>query len=759
MIIDSKSMDPPPPPYLPPPPPFSAVPARSTHKGPWANFSSLPAHILLQIVYSTFPQSDGRYDGESKLERQRENLHWMVTALRLVNRALYIASMHILRSTYIPAYDSLIRPPYTSNPFPSSVIASDSIIINEHREIATLDHFIALLAHEDLYLDATSLHLPREEAYKDLFDLAQPKSRLEDLIKEEGEKVGLIYAGDRPPPSPSPPTSMGDDGNRGAEANTSSSTASPPEPGASPPPPPSPKTSFNPFSKSSYLSLAKSKIRRSSTSKTPPSPLTPTSPFRDNHEDVPKIHKPTEPDPLPFALLSVSFSPRRVGLVYTITSSTASAFQGQDYGALSLSITGPRDGGRTLKKTLVEVTRPREEKLEVTARRVVILPMSTLDAPVHLLVLSLVLGSVLLLLRFRRPKQVDYFQLTGVPPPTPLPNFDINKAKPRPYRPFRWEYHQNMSLHKLEPDWWLELESTYRERIAQRRELHAQHGPIIINALPGSDLACRELMEMVIQFLCTRYPNQFSYSPQTGIFLNQILSTSTDTNKIDPLVFLNENIPEDFLITLEEPKTGLYCLRAGVCCSAVGWNLGIKIGKPLHEIHEPVPDYAEKMKFSMDRFFTKMPCDKPIQRGSWGLEDGQPLFAQEDSHELDAREKQRPDLKLEDVHLRVDWQTLRRLPKSRAIVFNFKALFTPLSDFRHEPYIPRLLLKVLKEGKPSILKYKGSWHTEHVAIPVLEQWAKEQEEKGLVPSDWKERTLDESPFFPGWNRDTEMWRQ
>lgn len=376
MIIDSKSMDPPPPPYLPPAPPFSAIPARSTLRAQKPTLLTLPAHVLLQIVYSTFPQSDGRYDGQSKLERQRENLHWMVTSLRLVNRAVYIASMHILRSTYIPAYDSLIRPPYTSDPFPSDLVGSDSIVIANHRELITLDKFIALLAHEDLYFDATSLHLPREEAYKDLFDLAQPKSRLEDLIREEGEKFGLIFTGERPPPSPVPPTSTaGDcsprivvDENRVPEAIVhplSPHSPPPPKPSASPT-----KPSFNPFSKSSYLALAKDKIRRRSASKTPPSPLTPTFEAQQVQDYQPQPQS-ADPEPLPFAQLSVSFSPRKVGLVYTITSTTVGSFQGQDFGALSMSITGPKDGGRTLKKTLVEVSRPREEKLEVTAKRVI----------------------------------------------------------------------------------------------------------------------------------------------------------------------------------------------------------------------------------------------------------------------------------------------------------------------------------------------------------------------------------------------------
>ena len=38
----------------------------------------------------------------------------------------------------------------------------------------------------------------------------------------------------------------------------------------------------------------------------------------------------------------------------------------------------------------------------------------------------------------------DYATLSGIPLPEPYLDFDITKAKPRPYRPFRWAYHQTM---------------------------------------------------------------------------------------------------------------------------------------------------------------------------------------------------------------------------------------------------------------------------------------------------------------------------
>lgn len=75
-----------------------------------------------------------------------------------------------------------------------------------------------------------------------------------------------------------------------------------------------------------------------------------------------------------------------------------------------------------------------------------------------------------------------------------------------------------------------------------------------------------------------------------------------------------------------------------------------------------------------------------------------------------------------------------------------------MTEFRDEPFIPKLVATVLKEGSKPIMEYKGTFHIEHIALPALEEWAKEQEDNGLVPKDWKVRTLDEDPFFPGWQR-------
>jgi hypothetical protein len=152
----------------------------------------------------------------------------------------------------------------------------------------------------------------------------------------------------------------------------------------------------------------------------------------------------------------------------------------------------------------------------------------------------------------------------------------------------------------METDWWLELENTYKERIAQRKALFAKHGGGVLAALPGSELACKELMEMALQFYCARYPQYFSLIDRR-IFKNKILGTEQDVRSKPPLEILMDNVPEDFGIMMRDDSTGNYFLRAAVICSSVGWNVASKVGLRLDHIHATIPDYKEKMEFSMNR--------------------------------------------------------------------------------------------------------------------------------------------------------------
>ena len=288
ILLDEKMPTlPPPPPYLPPspvspPPPFPGHAERLP-----ATLTTIPPSVLLRIVYETFTL-------HTSIEKQRKTLYWLGNSLRRVSRTIYIgehlrllcsrsrhaenqtwllffaACMHVLRSTYLPAYTALVHPPYTSDPFPHGTSSSsssytpypsDSPVLSLQRETRILDLFIALKVREDVWLDDSELHLERDESFRDLFDLMQPKSRLEDLVRVYGVREGVVSVSDP----------------------------------------------------AVVMSSAKKGLQK-------------------------------QPLPVPFSLLSVTFSSRRVGLVLTT---------------------------KERKKTIVEVERTREERLEVAAKLLV----------------------------------------------------------------------------------------------------------------------------------------------------------------------------------------------------------------------------------------------------------------------------------------------------------------------------------------------------------------------------------------------------
>lgn len=211
--------------------------------------------------------------------------------------------MHVLRSTYLPAYTSMIHPPYTSDPFPfispspstyslsSSASQLTSPVNSVQRETAVLDQFISIKVREDVWVDDSELHLEREELFKDLFDLMQPRARLEDLVRAYALDAGVVSVS--------------------SSANAVVATYC----GA-------------PSSSSSSPNITLSRVPPYSSTSSPASR---------------KTAKPITRK-VPFSSLSCSFSPRSAGIIYS---------------------------SKNGKRTIVEVARSREEKLEVAAKRLV----------------------------------------------------------------------------------------------------------------------------------------------------------------------------------------------------------------------------------------------------------------------------------------------------------------------------------------------------------------------------------------------------
>ncbi|KAE8421842.1 hypothetical protein BDV36DRAFT_280415 [Aspergillus pseudocaelatus] len=250
------------------------------------------------------------------------------------------------------------------------------------------------------------------------------------------------------------------------------------------------------------------------------------------------------------------------------------------------------------------------------------------------------------------------------PPIEPLPDFNWETTEPLKFRPFKPKYHLTMALSNLDPSTLIQMDKTYKDRLAIRSSLLQKHPDVVIGINNETDpriyAAIRELYVFVVgTYLPTRYPQMFRLTSQpsddnskTGTETKTILESMVTGSKT-PLHF-NESEPgsrtgrreletlgtlvdEEFLILLPESSSThpssnqgepeKYILEAYTTFFPAGFDTRKKLGLRLASIHTPVPGYKEKLERSMDRFFARVEVGQFVQRVNWSITTDSELFA------------------------------------------------------------------------------------------------------------------------------------
>jgi dimethylamine monooxygenase subunit A len=258
----------------------------------------------------------------------------------------------------------------------------------------------------------------------------------------------------------------------------------------------------------------------------------------------------------------------------------------------------------------------------------------------------------------------------------PGPDFDYLPFADGPYR-------MTMGLMALKPADWIEIDSRYGQEIALRKSLLEERRPEVLAALPGSEAACREVLDQLAGFLPERFPDLFE---RAGSELANRVSGdrwSMDGDVPDPLDIAGRLVQEDLCI-LQEVE-GELRLTAGVLCFPNRWRLSDKLGRPMMAIHEPVPSYAERLGKPVDRFIGMLAPERPVWRLNWSLTDDPALFQPVGHGRWDTD----PDITRENagsrIFLRVERQTLRRLPRTGAVLFTIRTHQSPLESLTDRP--------------------------------------------------------------------------
>jgi hypothetical protein len=250
------------------------------------------------------------------------------------------------------------------------------------------------------------------------------------------------------------------------------------------------------------------------------------------------------------------------------------------------------------------------------------------------------------------------------PPLHPLPPQTVHLPfEPGPYR-------MAMGLGTVPEEQWFELDDRYIGDMAERRRLLATCHAQVFAALPQSAAARAEALTTVVNHLVTCRPDWFVR--RGAVLRNRITDETWDlaSPPCDPLELAGRLVQED--LCLIQFSVAGPVLTSAILCFPSRWRLAEKIGRPLAEVHAPVPFYSERLARPVDRFMRHLKPGHIAARLNWSVLDDPTLFQPAGKW----REEQNSAVTTQNagdtLFLRVERQTLRRLPQTDAILFGIR---------------------------------------------------------------------------------------
>ncbi|HET9089161.1 MAG TPA: DUF3445 domain-containing protein [Acidimicrobiales bacterium] len=237
-----------------------------------------------------------------------------------------------------------------------------------------------------------------------------------------------------------------------------------------------------------------------------------------------------------------------------------------------------------------------------------------------------------------------------------------------------------MGLRPLAPEHWLEVDANRDAELARKYELLARERSTVLALTGEGEDACTELLEEVTASLRR-------YHPGVVVELDEFEH---------PLVAASRLVQEDLCVLERDDE---WRLVAACVCFPSRWNLAEKIGTSLDAIHSPVPGYDESLAAPTRKVFDRLEPDKSFWRLNWTLLDNADLF--------------QPGARVpgesapEDWFFRVERQTIRRLARSRAVVFTIRTYVSALSSLLGDEEFTENLLRALRGAPLSTREYKG----------------------------------------------------
>lgn len=290
-----------------------------------------------------------------------------------------------------------------------------------------------------------------------------------------------------------------------------------------------------------------------------------------------------------------------------------------------------------------------------------------------------------------------------------------------PYFPFDTdEYALTMNARALAVDCLIEVEPTlYRAELAEKDTILASDYRYYYQAPPSTEAMQWESIALLLPNMARHHPQHFALQTDGDhwTWTNRLLGTETAltlgdpaTLPLPPLDWLGRQVQEDLILMAEDSAAGTP-LVAGHLCFGAGWCLDDKMGQSFLAIHAPVALFTERIGRSSDLLMQRLKPGHPVARVGWSISTSNGL-----NRAPAVANKWRQDVSTIDAtnagarcFLRLERQTLSRLPQTRAVLFTIHTYLAPLADVIAEeaPARARRLAATLRTAPEEFLRYKG----------------------------------------------------
>lgn len=239
-----------------------------------------------------------------------------------------------------------------------------------------------------------------------------------------------------------------------------------------------------------------------------------------------------------------------------------------------------------------------------------------------------------------------------------------------------------IGLKPLDLATWLEVDEALEPYLAEKDRLYAELPDKVFVARDDTHAAQQEVLDLIAENLAVNHGETHVREGDTMRIGGR--SVALDQPGIAPLKIASHLVQED-LVLMRKADDGWRLVAASLCFPS-SWSLTEKYDRALEDIHGPVPQFGRgtRMADLIARMFDKLHPGNSVERMNWSMQGNRELYHPlSHARRIDRAEGRIRQLSADEIaartFIRVERQTLRKLPQSGDILFTIRIYLDPLA--------------------------------------------------------------------------------